>query len=478
MGSPATEKAVYLLHGIRDFGEWTTRWKRVFQQHGIKAESKHLGWISPLQFLVPGQVYSDKLDDVIKDLSKLERKELTIVAHSYASWFITRLLSAAPSINVHCLIVCNSVVPKEFDWHRLTNVKTIISLCGNRDIWPCVAEIASSRFGATGTIGCQHMSVDDHYFDAAHGEMLTEDFCAKHILPLVKDGTRIEGQSRSPNRAVRLLQYANANRILFPIVAVGLLGSWWLAPNWVQCSVSSCYVDVVRTDDLRNSTQDGTAKSYVVDTMQAYTFNYDETEVLVRARKTTDCEVVRGKEVFNEPLIQQAVYDVLADPGKALDVNDRNDCHLFWRIPVRRRMAIVRIYTEDAQAFPDGSGISIPFNVRNFTLTIVPPSKTVVQQNRQDLGGGTVRSYARYTGGQLVLADKPANNCSLKIPPADKQSDPVTLSCPDLWLLPNGYAYHPFLKPFRIYHEGDRFLFCFSIANWKGPTKGDRCSLR
>jgi len=98
------DKAVFLLHGIRDFGGWTTDFKSVFDAEGISASSRHVGWIGIWPFIVPGQVYADQRSEILKALKILKGKELTIIAHSFGTWLITRLLLEESAIKVKRLV--------------------------------------------------------------------------------------------------------------------------------------------------------------------------------------------------------------------------------------------------------------------------------------------------------------------------------------------------------------------------------------
>ena len=407
---------------------------------------------------------------------------MTIIAHSFGTWLISRLLSEEPTIRIKRLILCNAVVPASFDWYQLKNVEEVVFVCGNRDIWPCAAELVSSRFSATGTRGAQHPRVIDTYFDVGHGGCLTEQFCETHFLPLVLDGVAIKSRPRAASRAVTLLQYINANRFLIPVGLVLAFLAFWFTPGWLSCSLKSCFVDVVRTEDFRDSTLDGGRFSYVRDITQSYSFNYDVKQIHLEIpledcpRKRSDAD--KDKEKKFENAVELAVYDVLGNPGRRLPVVIVG-CLQRYTVSVINRAALVRLRYSSVRAAPEGSGINIPgLTVRNLTLAISPPAGKSVAPSFEQISENVRRSHGRLRGNSRdVLADDSgSDDCVPQMP--TEPHEQFTLNCQNIWLLPKGRYLS--VRSLAFAHEQDRFLFCFTITGW--PTdeqeKGKKCALR
>jgi len=457
-------KTVFLLHGIRDSGKWITEYKKVFtnnNDNAIAAISKHIGWISPLDFLFPGQVYADNELDILSILERMKGHEVTVVAHSYGAWFISHLLLRHSEVHIKNLIMCNSVVPKNFKWSEMDNVETILSICGNRDIWPCMAEIASSRFGATGSVGCQTPEVTDLYFDINHGGSLSAKFCREHILPFVAEGKTPDDDGRNSSWIVSFLQYINANRILVILaIFLGII-VYSAAPPSISCLLFSCYVDITRTDDFRHSQQDGGPRSYVRDIQQLYAFNYEPGNVSLTLTKASGCHMVDGREVLEGNLVNAVVYDVLTNPAQALHPVDKKNCKYEYNIPTKNKSALLRILFTSSSEYPAGGGISVPYLVRNLTWNIAPASGTMVEIPRDQI-------YGRLNSkdGKLIEDSSALRNCNPIYPPSTNPTGNFTLDCQDLWLIPEGVGYYPSLAPFQVRHEGHAFKFCFRLFNW------------
>jgi hypothetical protein len=246
----------------------------------------------------------------------------------------------------------------------------------------------------------------------------------------------------------------------------------WYTPTSIACAVSQCFVDIVRTEDFRDSQRDGGPRSYVRDILQSYSFNYDPGAIEIRIRKAHDCVVRDGSEVYDGAIVRAEVIDMLSDPSEALPPINRNDCYLRYLVPVARRAALVRMRYISSELIPGGTGVETMFTIRNLSIIIAPPAGTSVLPTREEVAPSIYRSYGRIRDGRLLIQDQKTDSCR-PIEPA-KPADPYKLFCPAIWLLRAGY--YP-LETLFSFSKGDVFMFCFAIPDWM-PIQGSNIAFR
>jgi pimeloyl-ACP methyl ester carboxylesterase len=204
------EHFVLLVHGIRTEGAWQERVGNAITRTGVAvAHPFRYGYFDLIQFLTPGTLTRhkpiDRLHQEIRDIGRrFPKAKLTVVAHSFGTYAICRLLQDYPDIVLHRLVLCGSVVPMTYPWLRVREQvqNRVINECGATDIWPRLAAVVTWGYGATGATGFGTTGVRDRFHAGKHSDFFHEKFVAEFWLPFILYGHIPNSdfeQSRSPS---------------------------------------------------------------------------------------------------------------------------------------------------------------------------------------------------------------------------------------------------------------------------------------
>jgi hypothetical protein len=178
--------------------------------------------------------------------------------------------------------------------------------------------------------------------------------------------------------------------------------------------------------------------------------------------------------------MEVSVFNVLTDPGKKMSYTPES-CRRLYKIPVVNRTAIVRIRYNSSNAVPEGTGVEIPVLVRNLTVAIVvSPGNAVVPLNGK-VDEVHDRSFARLRGDRIEDVDRGRGLDGCRPEKPGEPGEMYRIVCNNIWLLPEGT--YPAFHPFGLFHEGDRFLFCYRVSGWvnvdpENKQDGKGCPLR
>jgi pimeloyl-ACP methyl ester carboxylesterase len=193
------KKILLLVHGIRTHASWQTLVTALLTKESdtIVIPIK-FGYFDLFRFWMPFDVFRrgpiDRLRIQIESaLDQYKGHELFILAHSYGTYATVNVLLQNPKLQISGMVLCGSIIPKDFDWWRIHNqIKApikrdaIINECGNRDIWPVLAQSTTWGYGASGTDGFGSVSVRDRYHPIGHSSYFTVDFVKKYWLPIIR----------------------------------------------------------------------------------------------------------------------------------------------------------------------------------------------------------------------------------------------------------------------------------------------------
>ena len=165
---------VLTLHGIRTTGKWQKQASVYLGKAEIKNEALDFDYFGAGKLLRPS-----KRDEVLQwfigeyERCSKENGEISIVAHSFGTWIVTRALEMERSIKFNKLILCGSIVSENYDWTTVFDhgqVKHVRNECAARDGWVKVAnKVMGDAAGLSGVSGFE---------DTANG--LVENCKAEH----------------------------------------------------------------------------------------------------------------------------------------------------------------------------------------------------------------------------------------------------------------------------------------------------------
>ena len=242
VATPVRDHAVAMIHGIRTDARWHGEVGRVLRaaDPSINPVAIGYGFFDVFSFLLPiPGVRRRVVAKVIEELQTLSKdpstKQISIIAHSFGTYLTAFALLRLPSLKVHRLILCGSVVPLGFKWSKLQErlevidaaqhaAKCVINDYGWRDYWPVMAHSVSCGYGSGGRYGFQTTLVEDRGHNTGHSEFFKEDFVKQYWVPALSQG-RIVGNPEKPPKSSYLL-HALTRIHLKVLIPLGLL-AWF-----------------------------------------------------------------------------------------------------------------------------------------------------------------------------------------------------------------------------------------------------------
>jgi alpha-beta hydrolase superfamily lysophospholipase len=114
--------------------------------------------------------------------------ELLIIAHSFGTYAIARILQDQPRIRPTRMVFCGSIVRPNLRWDKIPQRPQIINDCGTRDLWPILAAATTWGYGPSGTFGFGTPGIRDRYHDFAHSDYFERVFVETYWRPWIHDG--------------------------------------------------------------------------------------------------------------------------------------------------------------------------------------------------------------------------------------------------------------------------------------------------
>jgi hypothetical protein len=179
-------KVIAPLHGIRTTANWHRTLSDALQSvpgWQCDLERWYYGRFSLLRFLLPWQrssrvkwfreTYNALTRDRTFDLG--ETNLPSIVAHSFGIYILGYALVRFPNIKFDRIILCGSILPKDFPWNELLErgqVNAVRNEYGTNDNWSDVARWFVKGTGASGKTGFErkHLRLFQERFSFRHSE--------------------------------------------------------------------------------------------------------------------------------------------------------------------------------------------------------------------------------------------------------------------------------------------------------------------
>jgi hypothetical protein len=188
-----TPPVIVLIHGILTEARWQKRIAPILGEED-EAVVYPVGYDrqNVFQFLLPGPTRRRAIAKILWRLDKAIEdnagRELVIIAHSFGTYCLLEILKQNPRIKPVRVLLCGSVVERNFRWDLLKQNPLIINECGNRDIWPALARSSTWGYGASGTFGFKTPGVVDRYHDVSHSGYFDEEFVRKFWRTFAVEG--------------------------------------------------------------------------------------------------------------------------------------------------------------------------------------------------------------------------------------------------------------------------------------------------
>ncbi|MGY8589103.1 hypothetical protein L0935_12715, partial [Paracidovorax citrulli] len=230
---------VALLHGIRTAAGWQEKARAALDVPGaIKVVPIGYRYKDVIRFLGPCRGHAvDRVTRELRDLQRLNPGcELVVMAHSFGTYVISKILKDAPDIRIQRLLLCGSIIPAAFRWDQLPHEftdKTCVNEVGTRDIWPVFARVATWGYGESGSFGFKTARVTDRFFDYGHSDFFTDEHFENFWRPFIAHGLVIpspwDSKRPTPSWLVSVLGGLPMIKGVLLFLAVGvLLFAFWL----------------------------------------------------------------------------------------------------------------------------------------------------------------------------------------------------------------------------------------------------------
>jgi pimeloyl-ACP methyl ester carboxylesterase len=199
------KKLVILIHGIRTRAEWQTKVRKMLKDTDVTVVSIMYGYFDLIKFLFPFWTREIAIDQIKRKI-RMElhdhpsgNPEITVMAHSFGTYAIVRILREEPDLRIDRLLLCGSIIPSTFKWETLPNCPhQVLNEVGTKDMWPILAKAATWGYGTTGTFGFGAPRVRDRFHNLGHSDFFVSEFVEKYWKPWIRDdlvvNSKFEGE--------------------------------------------------------------------------------------------------------------------------------------------------------------------------------------------------------------------------------------------------------------------------------------------
>jgi len=230
---------VLFVHGILSTGFWMNTMRPLFEAEGLIAKPIGFHVFDLFRFLFGFRRPAiDKVSRQIKNMiSANPHAELTIIAHSFGTYVVSRILEEDFGIKLTRLILCGGIVPRNYRWDKVARFNSqnaagnvdIVNEFSSADRWPILARHSTYGYGDVGTIGCQDIHVRDRRHYIPHSGYLKASFAQDHWIPFFNPAPRpLQPGLISGSSWLLALNWLPARMISFVIVGLLAFGIYFV----------------------------------------------------------------------------------------------------------------------------------------------------------------------------------------------------------------------------------------------------------
>lgn len=194
----ADRHLLLLIHGIRTQAEWQGKVSAMLTRPGTTVVPIKYEYLNVFLFWCPVLTRALILRDIhrrLKDaIAEHRPAQISIIAHSFGTYSIAKLLKKHPDLRCDKLILCGAIVPRRFRWTAVPSRPAVVNDCGCRDVLPILAESLSWGYGSSGTFGFGAAGVRDRFHDLYHSDFFAEDFVRRYWEEWVHSGVFVESK--------------------------------------------------------------------------------------------------------------------------------------------------------------------------------------------------------------------------------------------------------------------------------------------
>lgn len=237
---------VFVMHGIRDEGDWTLRLKRMLEDADpdLVAITSQYGYFPMARFLLLGDRQKNVrwfMDQYTEAFAKYpDAKTWSFVGHSNGTYILASALERYRELRVDRVAFAGSVVPKRFAWSDFApdRVDTVRNYVADSDcvvaIFPRFFELLHELFGwrekggvgSAGFSGFDDQFVHDQevrYVSGGHSTVVSEEGHLKSIVDFIVAGAEAPPGEIAERNAL-ILWLSKLTWLVWPALAIILLG--------------------------------------------------------------------------------------------------------------------------------------------------------------------------------------------------------------------------------------------------------------
>lgn len=220
---------VVLIHGIRTDAVWQELLRDEFKNvPSFNIVPLKYGFFNALGLFGPFR--NGPIKRIRNELHILRLREpkskIVLIAHSYGTYIVSKLLSKAPSIRFHRIILCGSIVKCRFPWEVQVpelSRDAILNDVGHKDVYPLLATCGTFGYGSSGRLGFGSGSVHDRFFDYGHSDFFTPEHIQKYWKPFILNGEIVASEFKRPTNSYWVSILSVGPIVIAPVLIVLLL---------------------------------------------------------------------------------------------------------------------------------------------------------------------------------------------------------------------------------------------------------------
>jgi len=200
---------VLLVHGIRTHATWEEMVRSQLQDKPKRiVVPLRYGFMDVFQFWFPLWTRNRAIEKIYRRIldarSTYPGASYSIIAHSFGTYAICRILDDYPDIVLHRLVLCGSIVPNDFRWDHLAGrlESEVVNECGSRDIWPVLAKSTTWGYGDSGAFGFGTPRVQDRFHNYKHSDYFNQEFVEEYWLPYFLSGDIVDSEYEINRKAI------------------------------------------------------------------------------------------------------------------------------------------------------------------------------------------------------------------------------------------------------------------------------------
>lgn len=231
---------VLLIHGIQTDGAWHKLVeKELCSLPNTNVHGLGYNFVSAFQLASPIRgTPIKKVTQDIRDARSMEpNAKFMVIAHSFGSYILSRILATAPDINFSRIVLCGCIIPADYPWGLYTkgmDKNSVLNDVGTRDFYPVLATFSSFGYGSSGRKGFQAPHVKDRFFDYGHSDFFEpkNNHISTYWKPFIATGEVIDSawdqdRPKLTNR-INLLTHPYIGRSLFyGAILIGVAASYF-----------------------------------------------------------------------------------------------------------------------------------------------------------------------------------------------------------------------------------------------------------